>query len=303
MPDVGGIWSLGACILQQHSTIFNNIQPSSTFNIHSTIFKNIQPITRNPQLKVHNPKPYIFAYALFSFPSRIIVTCSNRLFLLFTKRDRRTGIQTGSHIQNRCGAERNPAGLHPAQPQPALRQPGTFSVAEFKAFNANDLYRALVDFPWEDIIAADGYFSISNNVSNDTINNSPVRQCKGERRDRRPLPQSNRYKADSGPELDRTVIHLYWKESLAEVFIDTSGETLSKHGYRKIPGKAPMLESLAAASFAGNKWDRRSPVVNPMCGSGTIAIEAALIATHRKPGLLRGNYAFMHLVGYKRTMV
>jgi putative N6-adenine-specific DNA methylase len=80
--------------------------------------------------------------------------------------------------------------------------------------------------------------------------------------------------------------------------MDTSGETLSKHGYRKIPGKAPMLESLAAATVLATKWDRQSPFVNPMCGSSTIAIEAVLIATNRRPGLFRTNYAFMHVKGF-----
>ena len=75
--------------------------------------------------------------------------------------------------------------------------------------------------------------------------------------------------------------------SYAQIFIDTSGETLSKHGYRKIPGKAPMLESLAAATLLASKWDRKSPFINPMCGSSTLAIEAAMLATNRHPGLFR----------------
>jgi putative N6-adenine-specific DNA methylase len=106
---------------------------------------------------------------------------------------------------------------------------------------------------------------------------------------------------DSGPELNGAVIHLYWKEEEAEIFLDTSGETLSKHGYRKIPGKAPMLESLAAATILATKWDRKTPFINPMCGSGTLAIEAAMIATDRRPGLYRSNYSFMHIAGYDET--
>ena len=80
---------------------------------------------------------------------------------------------------------------------------------------------------------------------------------------------------------------------IAEIFIDTSGETLSKHGYRKIPGKAPMLEALAAATLIATKWDRKSLRINPRGGSATIAIEAALLATNRRPGLYRNNYAFI----------
>ncbi len=63
-----------------------------------------------------------------------------------------------------------------------------------------------------------------------------------------------------------------------------------------------MLESLAAATIYATRWDRKSPFVNPMCGSGTVAIEAAMIATNRRPGLFRTNYAFMHLQGYEETI-
>jgi len=59
-----------------------------------------------------------------------------------------------------------------------------------------------------------------------------------------------------------------------------------------------MLESLAAATIFATQWDKISPFINPMCGSGTVAIEAAMIATNRKPGLYRTNYAFMHLKDY-----
>jgi putative N6-adenine-specific DNA methylase len=59
-----------------------------------------------------------------------------------------------------------------------------------------------------------------------------------------------------------------------------------------------MLESLAAATLLASNWNRQSAFVNPMCGSGTIAIEAAMMATNRRPGLYRSNYSFMHVLGY-----
>ena len=102
----------------------------------------------------------------------------------------------------------------------------------------------------------------------------------------------------TGSELTGTVINLFWKNEEAEVFIDTSGDSLARHGYRKVPGRAPMLEALAAATILATRWDRNSPFVNPMCGSGTVAIEAALIATNRRPGLFKDNFAFMHVLGY-----
>jgi putative N6-adenine-specific DNA methylase len=98
------------------------------------------------------------------------------------------------------------------------------------------------------------------------------------------------------------VIHLYWKGNNADIFIDTSGETLAKHGYRKIPGKAPMLEALACGTIMATRWDKKSPFIVPMCGSGTLAIEAALLATDRAPGLFRMNYGFMHIMGYEEEV-
>jgi putative N6-adenine-specific DNA methylase len=98
------------------------------------------------------------------------------------------------------------------------------------------------------------------------------------------------------------VIHLFWKNEHAEIFIDSTGDSLGRHGYRKIPGQAPMLEALAAATVYATRWDRKSPFINPMCGSGTVAIEAAMIATNRRPGLFRTNYAFMHLKGYEESV-
>jgi putative N6-adenine-specific DNA methylase len=107
---------------------------------------------------------------------------------------------------------------------------------------------------------------------------------------------------DSGSSLDKIVIHLFWRDNHAEIFLDTSGETLAKHGYRKIPGKAPMLEALAAATVMATKWDQKSPFVNPMCGSSTLAIEAVLLATNRRPGLFRSNYSFMHVNNFDEDL-
>lgn len=238
----------------------------------------------------------------FDIPSRIIITCSNRLSpylqmeitALGYKAERvfKTGVELKGtlvdcirlNLNLRCASQ------------------VLFSLKEFRVANADDLYKTLIDFPWEDILNVDGYFSISSNVSNETINNSLFANVKVKDAIVDRFRNRTGERPDSGPELDRTVIHLYWKELLAEIFIDTSGETLSKHGYRKIPGKAPMLESLAAATLLATKWDRLSAFINPMCGSGTLAIEAALLATSRKPGLLRSNYAFMHLKGYDEKL-
>lgn len=81
------------------------------------------------------------------------------------------------------------------------------------------------------------------------------------------------------------------------VSVDSSGPLLHRRGYRLAAGKAPVRETLAAAMVIGSGWNRRSPLVDPMCGSGTIAIEAALIARGIPPGLHR-SFAFQAWSGY-----
>lgn len=173
-----------------------------------------------------------------------------------------------------------------------------YSLVQFEATNADAVYNNLCNYPWENILPDPGFFSVTSNVLNDTINNSMFAnlRVKDAIVDRIRTKRGSR--PSTGPELDGAVIHLFWKNENGEVFIDTSGDSLARHGYRKIPGSAPMLESLAAATIYASKWDRVSPFINPMCGSGTVAIEAALMATNTRPGLFRLNYAFMHLAGY-----
>lgn len=173
-----------------------------------------------------------------------------------------------------------------------------FSLDRFRAGDANQLYQHLVRFPWEDIIPADGYFSITGFARNESITNQLYANVKVKDAIADRFREKTGKRPDSGPDLSGVVINLHWIGDDAEIFLDTSGETLMKHGYRRIPGKAPMMESLAAATILASGWDRKSPFINPMCGSGTLAIEAALIATGRKPGLFRENYSFMHVRGY-----
>jgi len=173
-----------------------------------------------------------------------------------------------------------------------------YSLKQFKADSPDSVYETLIRYPWEEIILVDGYISVTSTVDHFTVNNNLFVNVKVKDAIADRMRRETAKRPDSGPELDRTVIHLYWKDEDAEVFIDTSGHTLAKHGYRKIPGKAPMLEALASATVLATRWDRKSPFVNPMCGSSTVAIEAVMLATNRYPGLYRLNYGFMHVKGY-----
>jgi putative N6-adenine-specific DNA methylase len=173
-----------------------------------------------------------------------------------------------------------------------------YSLKRFEANHPDDIYNNLKTYKWEDILQEDGYFSITSNVLNPTINNSMFANLRVKDAIVDRLRDKTGKRPSTGSELTGAVINLFWKNEHAEVFIDTSGDSLARHGYRKIPGRAPMLEALASATILASKWDRKSPFINPMCGSGTLAIEAALMATNTAPGLFRMNYAFMHLKGY-----
>ena len=170
------------------------------------------------------------------------------------------------------------------------------------AADPQELYEGLVEIEWETLINFTGYFSVTSNVNNEHIltplfANVKVKDAIVDR-----IKDKKGIRPNSGAEQNKTVIHLYWQEDSAEIFLDTSGETLAKHGYRKIPGKAPMLEALAASTIMATNWDQKSTFINPMCGSGTLAIEAALLAMDKSPGFFRMNYGFMHIMGYEEEV-
>lgn len=239
---------------------------------------------------------------IFTSPRRIIVTCSKRLTPYLEREVTDLGFVPEStfatglelygtvndcirlNLNLRCASQ-----VH-------------YSLKEMEINHPDELYRQLVDYPWEDMLLNDGYFSVTSNVDHPSINNNLYVNVKVKDAIVDRMTRETGHRPDSGSELRGAVFYVFWKKERAEIFLDTSGETLSKHGYRKIPGKAPMLEGLAAATIMATKWDRKSPFINPMCGSGTIAIEAVLLATNRKPGLFRTNYSFMHFIGYDQEV-
>ncbi|WP_086946584.1 class I SAM-dependent RNA methyltransferase [Sphingobacterium sp. JB170] len=235
---------------------------------------------------------------VFNTPRKVIITCNRRLSpyleqevkdLGFTiVRSFNTGLELKATV-NECIK----LNLNLRVASQVL-----YEIKSFRAEDANELYKNLVTIPWEELLPFDGYFSVTSNVHNETITtplfaNVKVKDAIVDR-----IKEKKGMRPNTGPELNSAVVHLHWMEDRAEIFLDTSGETLAKHRYRKIPGKAPMLEALATGTIFATQWDGKSPFVNPMCGSGTLAIEAALMAQNRKPGLQRMNYSFMHFLGY-----
>lgn len=235
---------------------------------------------------------------VFHTKSKVIITCNKRLSSYL-----QTEVEELGYIIERAfstGVELNITLTECIKLNLNLRCASQilYSLKSFEAKNPEELYQTLVNIAWEELIDFSGYFSVTSNVDNPFITtplfaNLKVKDAIVDR-----IKSKKGIRPNSGADANKTVIHLYWKDADATIFIDTSGETLSKHGYRKIPGKAPMLEALATSVIMATKWDRKSPFVNPMCGSGTLAIEAALLATNRRPGLYRMNYGFMHIIGY-----
>jgi len=168
--------------------------------------------------------------------------------------------------------------------------------------NIRDLYEAALSIDWENIIDADGYFSVSSIVHNYTIRDTrlPALYTKDAIADR--IREKCHRRPDSGGENIGAAVFVYWEKNQVIIYIDTSGEPLSKRGYRKIPGSAPMQETLAAACIIAMHWDCKTPFLSPMCGSGTPAIEAAMIALNKAPGTLKGHFAFQSIKGYERII-
>lgn len=105
-----------------------------------------------------------------------------------------------------------------------------------------------------------------------------------------------RQRLGARPSVDRrspdVQLFLHLVKDRATVYLDYSGESLHEHGFREQQGAAPIKETLAAALVRYSGWDRESPLIDPMCGSGTLLIEAGLWAARRAPGLSRQRFGF-----------
>lgn len=174
-----------------------------------------------------------------------------------------------------------------------------WTIRSFDAKNPNELYSEAKKTPWNKLLPENGFISIHSYVKNDFIRDTSFANLKLKDAIVDQMMESTGNRPNSGKEKDKTVIFMFWYEQKCTIYFDTSGETIAKHGYRKMPFKAPMMESLAAACVRSSAWKPgKEHFINPMCGSGTLAIEAALMATGRPPGLLRDNYGFMHINGF-----
>jgi putative N6-adenine-specific DNA methylase len=169
-----------------------------------------------------------------------------------------------------------------------------FLLKVFDCASPQELYRNVSAIAWEDIISPDEYLSVVGKVNTEFVDNSMYANLKVKDAIVDRIAKKCGRRPDSGKERSGVVVQFYWREKRCWLYLNTSGIKISDRGYRKIPHFAPLRESLAAAVIMATGYDGTQPLVCPMCGSGTLAIEAALIASRRAPGLLRSNYGFMH---------
>ena len=165
-------------------------------------------------------------------------------------------------------------------------------IKKFKAESEQQLYNEIQKINWEDYLKLSDTLSVDCSLNTDHFNHTLYVAQKV----KDGIVDQFRAKYDKRPSVDREHptlkinIHIYRNE--CTLSLDSSGEFLYKRGYRDKINLAPINEVLAAGLVLLSGWDKRSNLIDPMCGSGTIAIEAALIANNIPPGYFRKEFGF-----------
>ena len=165
-------------------------------------------------------------------------------------------------------------------------------IARFKARSAEDMYEAVKKIEWDQYILKGNTFSVDTVVFSEEFRNSQfvtykvkdaiVDWFREKTGDRPNVSVAN-------PDLQ---LHIHIADFDATLSLDSSGESLHRRGYRQEHTEAPLNEVLAAGLIMMTGWHGESDFIDPMCGSGTLLIEAALIARNMSPGLFRKEFAF-----------
>ena len=166
-------------------------------------------------------------------------------------------------------------------------------IKEFRFKNIDEYYKKIYEIKWEDYLDIKSSFLINSVVFNSKIfNNSKFTSLKAKdaivdrfRNKFNKRPSINSF----NPELK---IEIHVSRNFCTVSLDSSGESLHKRGYKKYNSAAPLNEVLAAGIILISDWDKKSDLLDPMCGTGTFLIEAAMIARNIAPNLNRLAFAF-----------
>jgi 23S rRNA (guanine2445-N2)-methyltransferase / 23S rRNA (guanine2069-N7)-methyltransferase len=170
-------------------------------------------------------------------------------------------------------------------------------LSTFEPDDYDDLYASVQQVDWSEHMSAEGSFAIDCFTSHEVINNShyATLRVKDAVADQFIEKQSTR--PDVARERPDIRINVYIGKKTSILYLDLSGEPLHIRGYRQQTGEAPLKENLASAILLRCKWPEIAkqgvPLCDPMCGSGTLLIEAAAMAANIAPGFLRSYYGFL----------
>ena len=175
-----------------------------------------------------------------------------------------------------------------------------FRVGEFPARRFDVLVKRCAQLPWEQWCSEDIAVDVRVTCKRSKLYHSVavaerVRAGIAERLGR---PIEEREIVEGEPAI---AVHVRIVSDLCTLSVDTSGESLHRRGYRLATAKAPLREDLARALILASGWDRQSPLLDPFCGAGTIAIEADWLARQVPPGHLR-KFAFMHTSSFDEAL-
>ncbi|MBO4344480.1 MAG: methyltransferase [Victivallales bacterium] len=167
-------------------------------------------------------------------------------------------------------------------------------MSRFRAETLDDIYDGTCAVDWFSHLTPAQTFSVGAYVHESTGYPADVVALKV----KDAIVDSMRKKFGKRSDIDRenpdVRVFAYMTHGKATLYLDLSGYPLFKRGYRMSGGEAPLKETLAASILRLAQWDRKTPLVDPMCGSGTIVIEAALWASNVAPGLRRESFGFQN---------
>ncbi|WP_163717940.1 THUMP domain-containing class I SAM-dependent RNA methyltransferase [Mangrovibacterium lignilyticum] len=168
------------------------------------------------------------------------------------------------------------------------------NIRDFKILKVDDLYHQALKIKWEEYFDSDKTFAVQSVVFSDLFQNSMFASLKLKDAivDRFRKAGQNRPSVDTrNPQV---VVNLHIANNACTISLDSSGESLHKRGYRTGRHEAPISEVLAAGMLKLAGWDGSESLTDPMCGSGTIVIEAAMLAKNILPGEVGRAYSFQH---------
>ncbi|WP_338805410.1 bifunctional 23S rRNA (guanine(2069)-N(7))-methyltransferase RlmK/23S rRNA (guanine(2445)-N(2))-methyltransferase RlmL [Xenorhabdus griffiniae] len=173
---------------------------------------------------------------------------------------------------------------------------------EFNVYSDLDLYLGVQSIDWSEIFSVDSTFSVHFSGTNEEIRNTQYGALKVKDAIVDSFMRKIKQRPDVAKQQPDVRIHVFLNKEKAIVSLDLSGDSLHIRGYRDLAGQAPLKENLAAAIILRSGWLAGTAMVDPMCGSGTLLIEAAMMAADCAPGLYRQHWGFTSWLQFNETI-